>query len=188
MILDMLQEKNMSIYQCSKLSGIPYTTLSELVRGKTNLENVSVGVAYKLSKVLNVTIEDLLELVNEQRIDFEIFKSNVCHLVKTNGDLDYIINTLQKDEVNRYWEKKWYPEAFYILAMIDYLSRINDIPLCDKYDHIRTKSLKEPLFPKGIKMISNLKSNTDIEDESIKEAIPEFLRFNIIEKDVYNVY
>ena len=38
MLDTLLKQKNMSIYQCAKLSGIPYTTLSELVRGKTRLE------------------------------------------------------------------------------------------------------------------------------------------------------
>ena len=60
MLEAILKEKKMTIYQCAKLSGIPYTTLSEVVRGKTRLEKCSAETVYKLSKVLNVTMEELM--------------------------------------------------------------------------------------------------------------------------------
>ncbi len=83
----------------------------------------------QIASVLTVPMEELLRDVVEARVDFEIFKSNACHLVKDLSDIDYIIETLKSDDVNRYWNKKWYPEAFYTLAMLDYLSSINDIHL-----------------------------------------------------------
>ena len=178
----------MTIYQCAKFSGIPYTTLSEVVRGKTKIEKCSAETVYRLSKILNVSMEELMTDSLEQRMDFEIFKSNVCHLVKDRDDLDFIITTLQADEINRYWNKNWYPEAFYLLAMVDYLSRLNDIPLCTKYDDIRTQSLKEPLYPRDITMAAKLSPDKKVMEKSRREAIPEFLRFNIIESEIRNVY
>ena len=77
MLEAILKQKNMSIYQCAKLSGIPYTTLSEVVRGKTRLEKCSAEVVYKLSKVLDLSMEDLIADSMELRSDFEIFKSNI---------------------------------------------------------------------------------------------------------------
>ena len=49
MLKDLLDEKKLSLYQCSKLSGIPYTTLSEVVRGKTKLSKCSAETVLKLS-------------------------------------------------------------------------------------------------------------------------------------------
>ena len=49
MLEAILKEKKMTMYQCAKLSGIPYTTLSEVVRGKTRLEKCSAETVYKLS-------------------------------------------------------------------------------------------------------------------------------------------
>ena len=188
MLEAILKEKKMSMYQCAKLSGIPYTTLSEVVRGKTRLEKCSAETVYKLSKVLNVTMEELMVDSIEPRTDFEIFKSNVCHFVKDNDELDFIVTTLQKDEISRYWNKKWYPEAFYLLAMVDYLSRVNEIPLCTKYDEIRTHSLKEPLYPRDVMLPAKLHPELDVRERCRREAIPEFLRFNIIENEIRNVY
>ena len=188
MLANVLKNKNMSIYRCAKQSGVPYTTLSEVVRGKTRIEKCSAETVYRLSKVLNLSMEELLKSSLEQRVDFEIFKSNVCHRVKDGDELDFIITTLQNDEISKYWNKKWYPEAFYLLAMVDYLSRINDIPLCTKYDDIRTHSLKEPLYPRDITMAAKLTPDKKVREMSRREAIPEFLRFNIIEREIRNVY
>lgn len=188
MLEKILKEKNMSIYQCSKLSGIPYTTLSELVRGKTKIEKCSAEVVYKLAKILNVSMEDLMRDSIEARIDFEIFKSNICHLVKDTDEIDFIITALKEDDIRRYWEKEWYPEAFYILAMVDYLSRINEIPLCTKYNDIRSQSLKRTLYPRDVVMAAKLHPSLDVREECMREAIPEFLRFNIVESEIRNVY
>lgn len=69
----------------------------------------------------------------EARIDFELFKSRICHQVKDMGDLDFIAQTLQHKEIDRLYQKEQYPEAFYLLAMVDYLCRENDFPICAEY-------------------------------------------------------
>lgn len=183
-----LKEKNISIYQCSKLSGIPYTTLSEVVRGKTNIGKCSAEVVYRLSKILNVPMEELMRDSVEARLDFEVFKSNICHLVKSGDELDYIIEELKADNIRRYWNKKWYPEAFYLLAMVDYLSGINGIPLCTKYEDIRSQSLKKTLYPRDVILAAKLEPLSDVMERSKRSAIPEFLRFNIVESEIGNVY
>lgn len=188
MLERILKDRNMSIYQCAKLSGIPYTTLSEVVRGKTNIGKCSAEVVYKLAKILNVSMEELMRDSIEARSDFEIFKSNVCHLVKSTNEIDFIVTILRADDIRRYWEKKWYPEAFYILAMVDYLSRINEIPLCTRYNDIRSQSLKKPLYPRDVVMAAKLHASLDLREQCMREAIPEFLRFNIVESEVRNVY
>jgi transcriptional regulator with XRE-family HTH domain len=188
MLEAILKQKNMSIYQCAKLSGIPYTTMSEVVHGKTRIEKCSAEVVYKLSKVLGISMEVLIADSIEVRSDFEIFKSNICHKAKDSGDFDFIVSVLESDDIRRYWSKKWYPEAFYLLAMVDYLSRENNVPMCNKYDDIRSQSLKSPLYPKDVLMAAKLSPALDRREECIRAAIPEFMRFNIVESEVRNVY
>lgn len=188
MLEAILKERNMSMYQCAKLSGIPYTTVSELVRGKTKIEKCSAETVYRLSKILNVSMEDIIKDSVEARVDFEIFKSNVCHQVKDSSELDFIINTLQEDNISRYWSKFWYAEAFYLLAMVDYLSRKNDIPLCTKYEDIRSRSLRNTLYPRDVVMTAKLSPELNIKEKCVRESIPEFIRFNIVECEVENVY
>lgn len=190
MILErILKDKNISVYKCAKESNIPYTTLLEIVRGKTNIANCSAQTVYRLSKAINMPMEELLEKCYiPERVAFETFKSQVCHIVKNKGDLDFIIDTLKNDDVNKYWELNWYPEAFYTLAMLDYLSRENELPPADKYNSIRAYSLKEPLYPRDIMIASKINKSSDIKKNAVKESIPEFIRFNIVERSVRDVF
>ena len=153
-----LDEKKLSTYQCSRQSRIPYTTLLELVKGKTSIEKCSAETVFRLAKALNMTMDELYAQLHssEARAAFETFKSNVCHAVKEKGDLDFIIDTLREDEVRKYWERQWYPEAYYTLAMLDYLSRENDLPLCSNYESIRQTSLKKPVYPRDIELAARI--------------------------------
>ena len=192
-LTSLLKERNLSVYQCSKESGVPYTTLLDILKRKTRIEKCTAETIYKFVKALNVEMEELLiECFKEDdtipyRRDFEIYKSNVCHLVKDKGDIDFIIDTLKKNEIRTYWERKWYPESFYLLAMVDYLSRENDLPLCNDYKDIRNYMLPEPLYPRDIILTAQLDALLDVKEQSLKEAIPEFLRFNIVESEIRNV-
>ena len=58
---ELLKSRNMSVYQCAKESKVPYTTVSDLVNGKTKIGRCSAETVYKLSKVFHVTMEELLE-------------------------------------------------------------------------------------------------------------------------------
>lgn len=57
----LLQEKGLTKYRLSVLSGVPHATLSELCSGKTNIVRCSVETVYKLAKALGVSMETLVE-------------------------------------------------------------------------------------------------------------------------------
>lgn len=189
----LLKERQLSVYQCAKESHVPYTTLSDIVKGKTRIEKCTAETLYKLAKTLNVTMEELLtEYLGENESvpdirDFEIYKSNICHLVKDKGDIEFIIDILQENQIRIYWERQWYRESFYLLAMVDYLSRENGLPLCNDYEDIRNCTLPEPLYPRDVILAAKLNASLDMKEQCLKEAIPEFLRFNIVESEIRNV-
>ena len=186
-INDILKQKNITKYRLSKVSGVPFTTISEVTTGKTKIKNCTGDTLYRLAKALDVPMEDLLADSMEYRPSFEIFKSNICHMVKDMGDIDFVIDTLESDKIRKLYQRKWYPESLYLLAMLDYLSRENDLPLCAEYNHMRASRLKEPFYPASVlTLCAALKSDIP-KAESIREAIPEFMRFNIVESEVRNV-
>ncbi len=192
-LMNLLKEKQLSVYQCAKESQVPYTTLSDIVKGKTRIEKCTAETIYKLARTLHVTMEELLtecfkEDENAPNLrDFEIYKSNICHLVKDKGDIDFIIDTLKENQIRTYWERQWYRESFYLLAMVDYLSRENGLPLCNDYEDIRNCTLPEPLYPWDVVIAAKLDDSLDRKEQCLEEAIPEFLRFNIIESEIRNV-
>ena len=183
----LMQNKNISKYRLSKNSGIPYTTLADILNGKARLEKCSAETVYKLAKELNISMEELLAPCFIKRSSFDLFKSNVCHRVKELGDVSFIIELLEKDDIQTYYERQWYPEAFYLLAMLDYLSRINQIPLCEEYAALRRQKLSEPIYPSSIVAASLVSDNNNAKQKALRSAIPEFLHFNIVESEVRNV-
>ena len=106
-LMNLLKEKQLSVYQCAKESHVPYTTLSDIVKGKTRIEKCTAETIYKLARTLHLTVEELLtkcfkEDENAPNLrDFEIYKSNICHLVKDKGDIDFIIDILKENQIKQ---------------------------------------------------------------------------------------
>ena len=123
----------------------------------------------------------------EKRCSFELFKSNVCHWLKEEGDIDFLIQVLESDLIRKYYNRKWYLESFYLLGMLDYISRINDVPMCSEYEDLRQQRMQEIVYPVGVLLTARVLGDESIKEQALKEAIPEILRFNIVESDIRNV-
>ena len=183
-----LAQKGVTKYRLAKTSGVPQTTVIDICSGKAKIENCSGETIYKLAKTLGVTMESLVADSLEYRSGFETFKSNICHVVKDMGDLDFLTDTLETGRIRELFERGWYAESLYLLAMVDYLSRENDLPVCAEYDDIRRARLQRMIYPAGVLALCAVWGNDEPKSESLREAIPEFLRHNIIEAEVRNVY
>ena len=85
------------------------------------------------------------------------------------------------------YNRQWYRETLYLLAMVDYLSRLNNLPICTNYNDIRRQKLEKLYFPAGVLVSYTATGDERIKDEALANAIPEFLRFNIVESEVRNV-
>lgn len=187
MIQEILDTKHYSKYRVAKLSNLPYMTLNDICKGKTRLEKCSAETVYRLAQALDVSVEDLLADYLLNRSSFDNFKSAICHRVKEKGDLGFILDTIQSGDIQRYYQRKWYPESLYLLAMVDYLSKENGIPLCDEYNDLRHAKLEKPIYPAGVLAVSAAAQNDDALRRAEKSAIPEFKQYNIIESEVRNV-
>lgn len=192
-LTELMKENKISQYRLSKESGVAQATIADICSGKAQIEKCTAQTLYKIAKVLGVSIESLIEQEIEQRdkekkrASFDVFKSNICHLVKDKGDINFIVEALASNEVRRLYNRGWYAEAFYILAMIDYLSKENHIPLCTNYNDIRAQKLKEMIYPTSA-VLSDKAMGTDKHCKAcLKTAIAEFLRFNIVESEIRNV-
>lgn len=181
------EQRNLTKYRLSKLSEVPYTTINDICNGKAELKKCSAETVYKIARALNTTVEELLADSFEERTSFELFKSNTCHRVKSLGDVEFIIDTLESGEIRRLYDKKWYPESLYLLAMLDYISRVNQVPLCKEYDDLRRCKLTEIIYPASVLAVCAAAKNEEAKKQAIKDAIPEFMHFNIVESEVRNV-
>lgn len=186
-INDLLQKKNMTRYRLAKDSGIPYTTISDICTGKAQLEKCTAETVFRIARVLDVTVEELMKASLDKRPDFELFKSYTCHRLKELGDIDFIIDVLESGQIRKYQEKQWDRECLYLLAMLDYVSRENAVPICNDFDDLRRLKFERPIYPASILAIARVTKDDNILKESIEESIPEFIRFNIVEAEVRDV-
>ena len=93
----------------------------------------------------------------------------------------------RKNIIRQYADQGWYAECLYLLAMVDYLSRENGLPLCNDYDDLRQMKLKAPLYPFSVVIADAVSNDQQRMKACMQQAIPEFRRFNIIESEVRNV-
>ncbi len=117
--------------------------------------------------------------------DFELFKGNVKNRIKSDGQLSFIQHTLLSNEIEKLWNEENALCSLYLLSMVDYLSRLNEIPRYSKYDYIRSHKMEKVVYPLSLKTYSFV---MNVNESSISQnAIPEFLVHNIVEGDVFNV-
>ena len=57
-----LDDTKKTIADLSKESGLPYSTISELVNGKKTIMNCTVETVYQLASSLSLTVDELLRM------------------------------------------------------------------------------------------------------------------------------
>ncbi len=67
----MLDQRNMTKYQLSKISGVPKTTVIDICSGKSSLERCSAKTILQLAIALDCTMEDLMALDTPSDFDVE---------------------------------------------------------------------------------------------------------------------
>ncbi len=178
-----LEDNQISIYKVANNAVVAYPTVFNLVNGKVDIMNCALGVVKKIADALELTIDELLTLC-DKNWSFDLFRGEQCHLVRRMGEINYVIDLLENERIDYYWKLDMKAEAFYLLAMLDYLSRRNDLPVCEEYNEIRKFKLEKPVYPADTEISEKLLGK-DAHKAAMKNAIPEFLDFNIVECEVF---
>lgn len=184
---ELLQERNISGYQLSKKTNIPYMTISDLINGKTNLLNISLKNAIEIADYLNISIKELIDLNNNVVfVEFIYFRNETLNELKRLGIKPFVSKIIREKTIDYYYKNGGYNYAYYLLALIDYLCRLNNLPLYTKrYNKLRKEKLEKAFFV-GSELI-RFNSIEEAEKTIGIKVIPEFAKFNIIEEDVFNV-
>ncbi len=182
-----LEQNNMTKYQLSKKSRLPYSTICDICNEKTPLNRCSADTIYKLSLATGISCDNMIAAACEKKESFDLFKSNVCHEVKRKGEVGFMIEILESGVIRDYFVQVRQKESLYLLGMLDYLSRKNEVPICSDYDDLRHYRFAEPIYPSGLLVRAEITQDESVKEEAIRNAIPEFMRFNIVENEIENV-
>lgn len=70
-LLTLLKNRKMSEYALSKISGIPYSTISDMCSGKTDVKKCNGETILKIAKALNTTMEIVIGEKQEEVAKFD---------------------------------------------------------------------------------------------------------------------
>jgi len=143
------------------------------------------NLRYNMSVLECKSCEEFIDYMDSE--SYENFRSNVCHTIKTLGELPFLVIVLKKDIIRYCYENDKLVECYYLLGMIDYICRINDYPYDSEYEDIREYKLDKLLYPSGVHLLCHIENSEEPKKEALKNAIPEFLCFNIVEWGIKNV-
>ncbi len=185
----LLERRNITKYHLSKISDVPQTTILDICSNKSKLEKCSGITLFKIASALNISVDDFFtkEVDNISPKEFGVFKSSVAHEYKNENHVDLVKRIADSNEIETLFKTKQYAKAFYLLALLDYICDNENIKKIEKYEKFRCLSLLEPLFPQGIIILDKVFKTNSYKRKSLKEAIPQFKKYNIIESDIENV-
>lgn len=131
---------------------------------------------------MNIQIYRLLE---EDYSD-DLFRSEISHIRDHYTDHDVVSMILKYNMIEVFWNKEWYFKAFYILALLDYLSDKYHAPYISRYEKYRTQKLKTLVYPIGISLLEISKVDPTIKQRANARCQTDnygkyFLKYNIIE-------
>ena len=192
MLRAILHNKNMSLYELEKTSSISHATLNDIYNERSNINNCTISIMSKLADALKINIDELYKTLNYDNLslfaynsDFDLFKSDTLQRLKATDEIMFVNKTIESKTIDDYFFSKKYAESLYLLSLIDYLSKKNNIHLCKEYDRIREYKCEKIYVSKSIYLLLAMKqiNVTDI----FKNAIKEFLKHNIIESEIDKV-
>ena len=151
---------------------MPYSTLHDICSHRTKLLQCTCETAIRISQGLDISVDELL---GEETLQY--FRDSIHHRIRREGAPQFILDQIEQDSVRRLWKNGRKVQALYLLALLDVLCEREDLPLIAEYDQLRRYRLQEPLF---------MGDSWMDKEHAVRNAIPGFLSYNIVEGDLFD--
>lgn len=183
----LMEERGITIYRLSKMTKIPYATLNDLVHEKTSLLICSSLNVYLIAKALDIKTDELIEMYylkqqKEREEEWKLFYKNIYKALKHNSPSKMIEEIEKNDRIPHYFNQGKMEEAFYLLALEDYLYAIINKPIDPKYALYRKKKLNNPFD-----FASPKEKDRVVLRRTLRRSPFQFKRFNLIERKIETV-
>lgn len=199
----LMNDRHMTNAELSRLSGIPDSTLRDILSGKAQLDYCKAGTLVCLADALDTTVEDILEhFWNELQTEsiperkqptnlpplwffYSLLDATRSSLID-HPELDLVRFIYTQNYIEQFYDNGDYRDALYLLGLTDYLIHKNHMEPGDRYDAYRNTCLDQPVYP--MQAMSEDKYAFNLARACAeKYAIPELARFNIFltEEDIF---
>ena len=205
-LMNLMNEHCMTRADLSMMSGVPDSTLRDILSGKAQIDHCAAATIYGIADALGTTVEDVLDHywdeclgADDEECEREVlhdghtlllFYSTVDRVVQMRLHVDdALLTSCVNSEafIDLFFDKGFYREAFFLLGLTDYLNRKLGMKTDPRFDAYRVYRLDNPVYS-----LSTLEEYDDPEElknaKAYAEAyaIPELAAFNIFmtEEDI----
>lgn len=206
-LMNLMNKKCMTRADLSMMSGVPDSTLRDILSGKAQIDHCEAATIYGIADALGTTVEDVLDHYWDECLedeDEEVWKKQPLHdghtLLLFYSTVDKLVQLRQAVEdadlascfssepfIDYFFDKGFYREAFFLLGITDYLNRKLGKKTEPRFDAYRVYRLDNPVYS-----LSTLEEYDDPEElknakaNAEAYAIPELAAFNIFmtEEDI----
>lgn len=191
----LMNEREMTRSDLSRMSGVPESTLRGILNGKANLYDCKAGTLLSLAFVLHTTVESLLEHYYDEYLRkptpeqvpadsqvplssfYELVDATVC-VIRNDGDYECVRFIYHEGMIEGLFEHGCYREALFLLGVTDYLIHKHHMETDNRFDAFRYVCLEHPVY--HWRAIREDEETCRIAKAFSREyAIPELAQFNI---------
>ena len=201
---ELMKERHMTRAELCEKSGIPESTLRDILNGRTQIDHCKAGTLYYLAEVLDTTVEEILSAYWDECLDENEPESIVLHddtamikfyeivfiirrILRHTSGMQFVRFICENNFIEMCYVGRLYKVALFFLGVIDHFCKENNCPPEPRFDEYRSGVLDETVVSRHIANlvftpIEFLKATEDLN----RHAIPELARFNILmtEEDI----
>ena len=191
MIRDAIYKAGYTFDELCRATGIPASTLSDIMSGKVALSHCQARTIKKLAHGLGLSMDELMKMDAELQAvavkpnalvhkmlhpnNFRTFRSKLLSGLAETGDEAFIEVALTTHIAEDLYAGGSIPQALYTIGLIDYLCDKHHLPRLTKYDKYRGDSMEKTVYAYSA-------TEGPVADYGYFERmIPQLLKFNFIE-------
>lgn len=130
----------------------------------------------------NLTVADYASITQRNYV------SELEHRLKESADNDSFIRYLiQEISLDQLYEQKQYEKLYYTIALVKYLKCMDEEKKNQYIKKYSEGKLKNITYSNGVEIYCNIMQSDDLKKEQLKNAIPEFLKYNLVVTSVGDV-
>ena len=206
-LMNLMNKKCMTRADLSMMSGVPDSTLRDILSGKAQIDHCEAATIYGIADALGTTVEDILDHYWDECLeddDEEVREKQPLHdghtLLLFYSTVDKLVQLRQFAEdsllassfnseafIDYFFDKGFYREAFFLLGLTDYLNRKLGKKTDPRFDAYRVYRLDNPVYSLStIEEYDNPKELENAKAYAETYSIPELAAFNIFmtEEDI----
>lgn len=205
-LMNLMNKKCMTRADLSMMSGVPDSTLRDILSGKAQIDHCEAATIYGIADALGTTVEDVLDHYWDECLgaDDEECEREVLHdghtLLLFYSTVDRVVQLRRAVEdaslascinsetfIDQFFTMGFYREAFFVLGLTDYLNRKLGKKTDPRFDAYRGYCLDSPVY--SLSTLEEYDDPAGLEQAKAYAetyAIPELAAFNIFmtEEDI----